>query len=231
MPISLDRVQAICFDLDGTLSDTDDVIVRRLVRVLKPVARWLPGRDPAALARSWVMHFDLIGNTAVQVIDTLHIDRVLAAATRPVRRRLPHKPGGYLVIPGVLPVLEALSARYPLALISANSAGASLAFLAQFQLKDTFRVVATSQTAPHTKPHPDPLFWTARQLEVPPEACLMVGDTPVDIEMARRAGAQSIGVLCGFGSHDELERAGADLILPSTADLAGLFVPSGTAST
>jgi phosphoglycolate phosphatase-like HAD superfamily hydrolase len=54
---------------------------------------------------------------------------------------------------------------------------------------------------------------------VPVERCLMVGDTTADIRAARAAGARSIGVLCGFGQHEELERAGADLILETTGDL------------
>jgi phosphoglycolate phosphatase len=47
----------------------------------------------------------------------------------------------------------------------------------------------------------------------------MVGDTAVDVKSARRAGAWSVAVLCGFGERKELERAGAHLILDSTADL------------
>jgi phosphoglycolate phosphatase len=41
----------------------------------------------------------------------------------------------------------------------------------------------------------------------------------VDVKSARRAGALSVAVLCGFGERKELERAGAHLILDSTADL------------
>jgi phosphoglycolate phosphatase len=58
---------------------------------------------------------------------------------------------------------------------------------------------------------------------VDPQACLMVGDTTVDIRAGRAAGAQTIGVLCGFGTQRELERAGADLIVSSTADLAEIL--------
>jgi len=47
----------------------------------------------------------------------------------------------------------------------------------------------------------------------------MVGDTTVDVRSARRAGAIAIGVLCGFGEREELERAGAHLIISSPADL------------
>jgi phosphoglycolate phosphatase-like HAD superfamily hydrolase len=51
---------------------------------------------------------------------------------------------------------------------------------------------------------------------------VMVGDTPVDVLSGRRAGAWTIGVLCGFGEEAELWRAGAHLVLPSTADLLAL---------
>jgi phosphoglycolate phosphatase len=53
----------------------------------------------------------------------------------------------------------------------------------------------------------------------------MVGDTTVDIRAARAAGAQSVGVLCGFGERDELERAGANLILESTAQIPEILLP------
>ena len=51
----------------------------------------------------------------------------------------------------------------------------------------------------------------------------MVGDTTVDMRAAKLAGMQALGVLCGFGREKELIRAGADSILPSTADLYKLF--------
>ncbi len=61
---------------------------------------------------------------------------------------------------------------------------------------------------------------------VQPDECLMIGDTTVDIRAAKAAGAQSIGVLCGFGQEEELQRAGDDLILESTALLADILVSS-----
>jgi phosphoglycolate phosphatase-like HAD superfamily hydrolase len=47
----------------------------------------------------------------------------------------------------------------------------------------------------------------------------MVGDTTVDIRAGKAAGAQTVGVLCGFGQTEELEQAGADLVLTHTTDL------------
>ena len=59
----------------------------------------------------------------------------------------------------------------------------------------------------------------AEELGTQVERCLMVGDTTGDMWAARSAGARSAGVLCGFGEQDELERAGADLILKTTTEL------------
>ena len=87
--------------------------------------------------------------------------------------------------------------------------------------------MASAQTAPHTKPYPDPVLWAAKTLNVPVEHCLMIGDTTVDILAGKRAGAQTIGVLCGFGSRKEIERAGASLILDHTADLEAALPASG----
>jgi len=51
----------------------------------------------------------------------------------------------------------------------------------------------------------------------------MVGDTTVDILSGKRAGMQTVAVLCGFGKEKELQKAGADLILKTTADLPQIF--------
>ena len=61
---------------------------------------------------------------------------------------------------------------------------------------------------------------------VKPEECLMIGDTTVDIRAGKSAGAQTVGVLCGFGEEPELRRFGADLILESTSQLADVL-PAG----
>ena len=47
----------------------------------------------------------------------------------------------------------------------------------------------------------------------------MIGDTTVDMRAGKSAGAQTVGVLCGFGEELELLKMGADLILTSTPEL------------
>ncbi len=84
-------------------------------------------------------------------------------------------------------------------------------------------IVAAREDTRRLKPHPEPILFAAQKLNVPVDRCLMVGDTTVDMEAARAAGAWAVGVLCGFGEQGELKRAGADVILETTADLTGVL--------
>ncbi len=219
MPLDLARIRAVCFDVDGTLSDTDNLWVSRLEQALRPLRGLFPQREIQSTARRLIMELETPGNLAYEVLDRLHLDDKVARLMSAVSRRRKDAAGHFLLVPGVKEMLVILYSRFPLAVVSARGEQPTLSFLEQFGLSPYFKAIATAQTCEHTKPCPDPLLWTAEQLDVPIEACLMVGDTTADIRAGRAAGAQTVGVLCGFGTRRELNRAGADLILASTADL------------
>jgi phosphoglycolate phosphatase-like HAD superfamily hydrolase len=86
-----------------------------------------------------------------------------------------------------------------------------------------FEAIVTGLSAPHTKPFPDPIFLAAQKMGVKPSECVMIGDTTVDIRAGRSAGAQTIGVLCGFGEEKELREMGADLIISNTHQLVDVL--------
>ena len=221
-PLDLSRVQALLFDVDGTLSDSDDQLIQRLVNLLKPTRFIIPEPKARSLSRRLVMRLESPGNTLLGLADRLQIDNLIAKVLdQRARRRAPH--ASYPVIPGVPQMLQNLSLRYPLAVVSARNALTTHAFLEHNALEPYFAVVVTSQTCPHTKPFPDPLLYAAHALSVPIQECLMIGDTVVDVRAARAAGAQSLSVLCGFGTEKELRAAGTQAILPSTADLTKLL--------
>ncbi len=223
MPLDLEKIRAICFDVDGTLSDTDDLFVRMAERILRPVHYLLPHQDLHLLARRLVMWSEAPGNFLIGFPDILGVDDEIDAVMEWINRRHPRQIRNFLLIPGVPEMLAKLSRRFPLAVISAREALTTNAFLDHFELKQYFRVIVSGQTARHTKPYPDPVIYAARAMQVPPESCLMVGDTPVDIRAGKAARAQTVGVLCGFGERSELLRAGADMILSDTAELAQVF--------
>ena len=159
------------------------------------------------------------GNFLIGIPDTLGVDDEIAAVMEWLNRHHPRPMKNFILIPGVKEMLQSLSTRYPLAVVSIRDAWSTRLFLDQFELTPFFRVIVTGQTAEHTKPYADPILYAAKAMNVPPESCLMVGDTPVDMRAGEKAGAQTIGVLCGFGEEDELRRYGADMILNTTAEL------------
>jgi len=228
MSIDIARIHALCFDLDGTLSDTDDRMVARLARQLRPFRGLLFGRTPEYAARRLVMGIETPGNFFLGLTDRLDLDEPLNRVSELLNRlRANSMPDTFWMVPGVYEALAALQPHFPMAVVSARDERTCLAFLEQYGLGKFFTAVATGQTCRHTKPYPDPILWAAERMRVQPSECLMTGDTVVDIRAGKAAGAQTVGVLCGFGEQAELARAAADLILPSTALLPEVLLPSG----
>ncbi len=219
MGLDVARIQAICFDVDGTLSDTDDLWAAALARALAPLRLLSPRADLNSFAHWALMTAERPGNFLYSCLDWANLDDDLARLTQFLVPPRAQVQDDYWIVQGVRETLFALHARYSLAVISARGERHTRGFLARFGLDPLFPVVATSFTCRHTKPFPDPVLWAAKQMNVDPRNCLMVGDTPVDIQAGRRAGAQTVGVLSGFGRQPDLTRAGADLILPSAAAL------------
>jgi phosphoglycolate phosphatase-like HAD superfamily hydrolase len=224
-PLDPARVQAVLFDLDGNLADTDDEYIRRAGQFVRRLDFIFPQRDPTHFLRWSLMLSESPLNLLMGIPDWLGIDGPLARlADRIADHAGPQTSANFVLMAGVDHLLARLAMRYPLALVTARGARETRHFLDQFKLTPHFRAVASAQTAPHTKPYPDPVLWAARELGVPVENCLMVGDTTVDILAGRRAGAQTVGVLCGFGELHELERTGANAILDHTAHLDRLLL-------
>ncbi len=219
MPLDPARIRALCFDVDGTLSDTDDLMVAILTNLLRPLYIPSPGKDPQHAARRFVMASEAPANFLIGLPDIIGMDDEIFALADWVARKFFKKPKKYLLIPGVKEILVELAKRYPLAIVSARDERTTRLFLEQFDLLPLFKCIAAAQTCKHTKPFPDPILWAAGRMGVPPETCLMIGDTTVDIRAGKAAGAQTVGVLCGFGEEEELRRSGADMILTSTVEL------------
>ena len=218
MPGDVGRIQALCFDVDGTLNDTDDQYAETVNRLLKPLDIF-PFLDREHIARRFVMWAEAPGNAVLGYADRLGIDDDALALVEWLQRHRPRRPKTFRLIEGVAEMLDELDGRYPMSVVSARDVKSTHLFLERFNLSRLFNCVATALTCEHTKPFPDPVLWAAGKMSVAPENCLMVGDTTVDIRAGRSAGAQTMGVLCGFGEEDELRRMGADEILASTAEL------------
>ncbi len=219
MPITPQKVRALCFDVDGTLSDTDDLYAQK-------VSRFLPRflfKNPDHTARRLVMWIESPGNALLGFADTVGLDDEMVAVINWLYRHRKHSDKKFLLVPGVDEMLKQLHGRYPMSVVSARDERGTLAFLEQYDLVRYFDVVVTGLSAEHTKPYPDPVLLAAKKMNVSPENCLMIGDTTVDIRAGKSAGAQTVGVLCGFGEEPELRRLGADEVLEDTTKLLDLL--------
>jgi phosphoglycolate phosphatase-like HAD superfamily hydrolase len=238
MPLDLSRVRALCFDVDGTIADTDDHLVAQLAGILD-AAPFVSGRRAERLARQVVMGAETPVHAAYALLDRLGLDTPIdrlrgrlktakargadPAGTRNIEAadEIPHD-----MVAGVQEMLIKLAARYPMCTISTGGAARVERFLAHYGVREHFSAVVGAQTTRRMKPHPEPLLFAADAMGVDPAACLMIGDTTIDIGTGVAAGAQTVGVLCGFGMESELRAAGADLILRTTSDLLAVLQPA-----
>lgn len=223
MPLDLTRIRALCFDVDGTLNDTDDQYAAKAASYFRPFRAFLPSQDVERAARRFVMWAEAPGNMLLGFPDRIGLDTPIAAIAEWLTRLRPRPLKHFLLMPGVREMLDQLKGRYPMSVVSARDHASMVMFLDEFELNPYFDVIVTALTARHTKPYPDPIFYAAEKMGVAPEQCLMIGDTTVDIRAGKSARAQTVGVLCGFGEEAELRAAGADHILENTADLSELL--------
>jgi HAD superfamily hydrolase (TIGR01549 family) len=220
MSLELERVKALCFDLDGTLRNTDDMYVAWLSGWLRPFQAIMPDQNPEKFARRLVMKVERPGYFFFHILDRLHLDQYFVRTISRIRQHLrPDASKHHMIIPGVAEMLQDLRQHYPLAIVSIRDHPGTLSFLEHNQLTSYFKTIITGGSSTYTKPFPDPLLLAASELGVPTTNLLMIGDTATDIKAGKAVGAQTVGVLCGFGTRKDLTIAGADLILESPSQL------------
>lgn len=213
MALDCNRIKAICFDIDGTLANTDDLMVEKVAKYFSLPFAFYPPQRRLKFARKLLMAVETPANKLLELFDIAGLDewffRLRERFLSSHRRRNPL----WQPIDGVVETLTMLARRYPLAIISVRDAYLTRSFIEQMGLSSIIKCWASAETTLHTKPYPDPICWVAEQLLVNPSECLMVGDTTVDIRAGKNAGAQTVGVLSGFGEERELWAAGADEVI------------------
>lgn len=83
--------------------------------------------------------------------------------------------------------------------------------------------VISGDTTAHAKPHPEPLFEAARQLQIAPQDCWYVGDDLRDIQAGKAAGMPTIAAAWGYCGHTEPTDWLADIIATHPLDLVTLL--------
>ena len=215
------EVEAIVFDLDGTLLALDGSPGHGL-------ATWLSGipgvSRPDELARRFWVATETPLNYAMMLVDRARLQRLLrpwigrGRRLKGVARYEALRP-----IAGVEPCVATLAQRYPIGVVTNRARRDASGFLERSGMSKHVRVVVTREDVWRLKPHPAALRAASRVLARPLERTLVVGDMPVDVCAARRGSAIPVGVTSGMCTENELRRAGAAWVLKSVRELPSLL--------
>jgi pyrophosphatase PpaX len=123
------------------------------------------------------------------------------------------------LISGARQVLERLGRAHHLGLVTSGDRDRVVRQLREFRLTRMFGARVCSGDTAEKKPHPAPLRLALRQLSLAPAACVYIGDSPEDVEMANRAGVRAIAVLGPFPTEKRLRAARPDFLLASIREL------------
>ena len=123
------------------------------------------------------------------------------------------------LLPGARTVLRKLERSFVLGIVTSGSGGRVRQQIREFGLAECFSTCVYSEDSSRRKPHPAPLEMALERLSARREESVYVGDTPEDVEMARRAGVRPIGVFGPFPTADRIRAAKPDLLLRSIRDL------------
>jgi HAD superfamily hydrolase (TIGR01509 family) len=127
------------------------------------------------------------------------------------------------LITGVRRILARVASAHHLGLVTSGDRNRVTRQLRDFRLTTLFAARVCSGDTARMKPHPEPLRLALRQMELDPAACVYVGDSPQDVEMARRAGVRSIGVLGPFPTEKRLRAAKPEFLMDSLEELPGIL--------
>lgn len=95
--------------------------------------------------------------------------------------------------------------------------------LEKWGLTNFFGSIITPEKVTEFKPSPKPFLEAIRELDLPPAACLAVGDEPADMAGATAAGIRAVGLPNGFFSESELRSSGATMIIRSLSELPSVL--------
>ena len=218
------HVQAVLFDLDGTLIDSapdlgaaaDQMRVDRGLPSL-PLEDYRPMAGSGArgmLAVAFDVTPESPGFEALKDEFFVNYTRCMMQRTRP--------------FDGAGALVADLSRRGLVwGVVTNKAARFSEPLTRAMDMFATATVVVSGDTTPHTKPHPAPLLEAARRIGMDPAACMYVGDDHRDILAGQAAGMATVAACYGYlGRTAEPGQWGADAAIKSPLDLLQLLDPA-----
>lgn len=212
------KLQAVLFDLDGTLIDTAPDFIRIIKDLCREDGRDAPSdaairEQVSAGARAMVklifgekFHDVSDDNAELLAYRQAFLDRYEADICVDSQ-----------VFAGLETLLETLEQRgVPWGIVTNKPRYLATNLLHHLALSDRCAVLVCPDDVTHTKPDPEPMYLACDTLKVDPTACLYIGDHHRDIEAGKAAGMMTVIAKFGYLSKDDLaslDTWGADAII------------------
>lgn len=203
-------MKLIIFDIDGTLIDSQNLIVEAQRRTF--VAH---GLEPPTRERS----LSIVGLSLLEAFTVLvgpkgpaaeMVESYRQAFKAVIKDPRYHEPA----FEGALETLRLLHRRddVVLGVATGKSRRGVDRLLAQPGWGRMFSTIQTADDAP-SKPHPAMILQAMAETGVGPDSTFMIGDTTFDMKMTVAAGARPVGVAWGYHEREALQDAGATAII------------------
>lgn len=207
------KAELIIFDLDGTLIDSSEDIAWAVNMTLRQIG--FEGLSYQAIKEriGWGVKMLLEKVLPEEKQDLLEEARSIFMG---------HYSGHLLVksklYPGVMDVLNHFKNK-KLAVATNKPFNLTEKILDGLNISGYFKKVVGGDGVQNKKPAPEAIEIILRELRVSPENSVFVGDSKIDIEAGKKAGIITIGAAYGFRGRQELEEAGADVIINDIKEL------------
>jgi HAD superfamily hydrolase (TIGR01509 family) len=182
-------VDAVVFDLDGVLLDSEQVWDRaRRDLVAESGGRWTAEASTAMLGMSAPEWSRYVAEELRVPLPPTEIDReVVRRVIQAYRERLP-------VLPGAREAVERLGARWPLGLATSSNREVVDVVLEALGVADRFVATVSSEEVGRGKPAPDVYLEAARRMGVDPAAAVAIEDSSNGLRSAAAAGMSIIAI-------------------------------------
>ncbi|WP_411348644.1 pyrophosphatase PpaX [Paenibacillus sp. WLX2291] len=210
-------IDTVLFDLDGTIVDTNELIISSFISVMNHP-------DVLPLTREQIIPH--MGLTLEQQLRTFSgQDDVTSLVTAYREYSSIHHDAMVAPFPEVNIVLSRLQAEgLKLGVVTTKIRATTEKVLKLFELDQYMQVIITLDDVEHPKPHAQPIERALEALGSSPETTLMVGDSPADLKSAEAAGVRSAGVAWSLKGEEELSKYKPTYILQQMSDLYELVL-------
>ncbi|NEZ44596.1 pyrophosphatase PpaX [Paenibacillus alvei] len=180
-------IRTVLFDLDGTIIDTNELIIETFLHVLRD-------KTPSPFTREHII--PSMGLTLEEQIRIFtgqdQVDELVAAYREYNVTRHDELVREFPYVKEVMAELHASGIQ--LGVVTTKMRATTERALRMFVLIDYLSTIVTVQDVTHPKPHPEPVLRAVEALKADPVQTIMVGDSPADIQAANAAGVVSCGV-------------------------------------